>query len=123
MDCFLKLAFFVKFQVIAAMNPCPCGHFGDLQKACTCAPAVVTKYQKRISGPLLDRIDIHIEVSRVDYEKLSGIGWERRRNPFEPEYKLHAIFNLSVFQIPNHRILWQMPTWRRGDTAIFQVTG
>ena len=52
--------------------PCPCGHFGDTQKACTFAPAVVTKYQKRISGPLLDRIDIHIEVPRVDYEKLSG---------------------------------------------------
>ena len=54
------------------MNPCPCGHFGDPQKACTCAPAVVTKYQKRISGPLLDRIDIHIEVPCVDYEKLSN---------------------------------------------------
>jgi magnesium chelatase family protein len=54
------------------MNPCPCGWFSDPQKACTCAPAVVTKYQKRISGPLLDRIDIHIEVPRVDYEKLSG---------------------------------------------------
>lgn len=54
------------------MNPCPCGYYGDTQKACTCAPAVVTKYQKRISGPLLDRIDIHIEVPRVDYEKLSG---------------------------------------------------
>ena len=52
--------------------PCPCGHFFDTQKACTCAPAVVTKYQKRISGPLLDRIDIHIEVPRVDYDKLSG---------------------------------------------------
>jgi len=54
------------------MNPCPCGWFNDPQKACGCAPAVVTKYQKRISGPLLDRIDIHIEVPRVDYEKLSG---------------------------------------------------
>ncbi|MBL8079930.1 MAG: ATP-binding protein [Anaerolineales bacterium] len=54
------------------MHPCPCGYYGDSQKACTCAPAVVTKYQKRISGPLLDRIDIHIEVPRVDYEKLSG---------------------------------------------------
>ena len=43
-----------------------------LKKPCTCAPAVVTKYQKRISGPILDRIDIHIEVPRVDYEKLSG---------------------------------------------------
>lgn len=54
------------------MNPYPCGYFGSSQKPCTCAPAVVTKYQKRISGPLLDRIDIHIEVPRVDYEKLSG---------------------------------------------------
>ena len=54
------------------MNPCPCGWLNDPQKACGCAPAVVTNYQKRISGPLLDRIDIHIEVSRVDYENLSG---------------------------------------------------
>jgi magnesium chelatase family protein len=54
------------------VHPCPCGNFNDAQKPCTCAPAVVTKYQKRISGPILDRIDIHIEVPRVDYEKLSG---------------------------------------------------
>ena len=53
-------------------HPCPCGFYGDSQKPCTCAHALVTKYQKRISGPLLDRIDIHIEVPRVDYEKLSG---------------------------------------------------
>ena len=52
--------------------PCPCGYFGDTIKPCTCAPSVVTKYQKRISGPLLDRIDIHIEVPRVDYQKLSS---------------------------------------------------
>ena len=54
------------------MNPCPCGWLNDAQKACGCASAVVTKYQKRISGPILDRIDIHIEVPRVDYEKMSG---------------------------------------------------
>ena len=67
-----SLTFSANFQLIAAMNPCPCGWLNDPQKACGCAPAVVTKYQKRISGPLLDRIDIHIEVPRVDYEKLSG---------------------------------------------------
>jgi magnesium chelatase family protein len=67
-----SLTFSANFQLIAAMNPCPCGYFGDAQKACTCAHSAVTKYQKRISGPLLDRIDIHIEVPRVDYEKLSG---------------------------------------------------
>ncbi len=53
------------------MNPCPCGYYGDSVKPCTCSPSVITKYQKRISGPLLDRIDIHIEVPRVEYEKLS----------------------------------------------------
>ena len=67
-----SLTFSANFQLIAAMNPCPCGYFSDPQKPCTCAPAVVTRYQKRISGPLLDRIDIHIEVPRVDYEKLSS---------------------------------------------------
>ncbi len=53
------------------MNPYPCGYYGDPVKACTCSPSTVTKYQKRISGPLLDRIDIHIEVPRVAYEKVS----------------------------------------------------
>ena len=52
--------------------PCPCGYYGDSLKPCACTHATVTKYQKRISGPLLNRIDIHIEVPRVDYEKLSG---------------------------------------------------
>ncbi|GJQ51688.1 MAG: Fis family transcriptional regulator [Anaerolineaceae bacterium] len=67
-----SLTFSANFQLMAAMNPCPCGYYGDSQKPCTCAQGVVTKYQKRISGPMLDRIDIHIEVPRVDYEKLSG---------------------------------------------------
>jgi magnesium chelatase family protein len=53
------------------MNPCPCGYYNDPVKECTCSSSIVTKYQKRLSGPLLDRIDIHIEVPRVDYEKLS----------------------------------------------------
>jgi magnesium chelatase family protein len=67
-----SLTFSANFQLIAAMNPCPCGYYGDTLKPCICAPMVVTKYQKRISGPLLDRIDIHIEVPRVDYQKLSS---------------------------------------------------
>ncbi len=66
-----SLTFPANFLLIAAMNPCPCGYFGDPLKPCTCSSAIVTKYQKRISGPLLDRIDIHVEVPRVEYEKLS----------------------------------------------------
>ena len=66
------LTFPASFQLIGAMNPCPCGYYGDPVKACTCAMGTVTKYQKRISGPLLDRIDIHVEVPRVEYDKLSS---------------------------------------------------
>src|SRR5262245_57840376 len=54
------------------MNPCPCGYHGDSEKNCTCSANVVARYQKRIRGPLLDRIDIHVDVPRVNYEKLSG---------------------------------------------------
>ncbi len=66
-----SLTFPANFQLIAAMNPCPCGYAGDPVKECTCSNQVITRYQKRISGPMLDRIDIHIEVPRVDYDKLS----------------------------------------------------
>jgi magnesium chelatase family protein len=66
-----SLTFPANFQLIAAMNPCPCGYYGDPVKPCTCSSGTVAKYQKRISGPLLDRIDIHIEVPRVAYDKLS----------------------------------------------------
>ncbi len=66
-----SLTFPASFQLVGAMNPCPCGYYGDPVKPCTCSNMVVSKYQKRISGPLLDRIDIHIEVPRVEYEKLS----------------------------------------------------
>ena len=66
------LTFPANFHLVAAMNPCPCGYYGDPTKECTCAPSMVTRYQKRISGPLLDRIDIHVEVPRVPYEKLTG---------------------------------------------------
>jgi magnesium chelatase family protein len=59
------------FVLLGAMNPCPYGYYGDPIKPCTCAPSAVTKCQKRISGPLLDRIDTHVEVPRVDYQKLS----------------------------------------------------
>jgi magnesium chelatase family protein len=67
-----SLTFPANFMLVAAMNPCPCGYYGDPVKPCTCSNMVVSKYQKRISGPLLDRIDIHIEVPRVEYEKLSS---------------------------------------------------
>jgi len=65
------LTFPARFMFVAAMNPCPCGYYGDPVHECTCSMSTISRYQKRISGPLLDRIDIHIEVPRVDYNKLT----------------------------------------------------
>ncbi len=65
------LTFPANFTLIAAMNPCPCGYFGDPRRACSCAPGAIGRYQKRISGPLLDRIDIHLDVPRIPHEQLS----------------------------------------------------
>ncbi len=62
------------FCLVAAMNPCPCGYYGDLYRACTCTPTNVQKYQKKISGPLLDRIDLHIEVPRLSEDELMQTG-------------------------------------------------
>jgi len=66
-----SLTFPAKFILVAAMNPCPCGFSTDPEKECTCTPIEIARYQKRISGPLLDRIDIQIEVPRVKLEKLT----------------------------------------------------
>lgn len=60
------------FQLIAAMNPCPCGFYGDSKKSCSCPPYQVLRYRQKISGPILDRIDIQIEVPRIPYDELSG---------------------------------------------------
>ena len=67
-----SLTFPSNFMLIAAMNPCPCGYYGDPERQCTCSIGAIQRYRKRISGPLLDRIDIHIEVPRVNYDKLSN---------------------------------------------------
>lgn len=66
-----SLSFPAQFILVAAQNPCPCGYLGDPGKSCICTPTQIIRYQKRISGPLLDRIDLHIEVPRIKYEKLA----------------------------------------------------
>ena len=60
-------------MLVGAMNPCPCGNYGDPVKPCVCSESTVSRYQRRISGPLLDRIDLFVEVPRVDFEKLSSL--------------------------------------------------
>lgn len=68
----LSVTYPANFMLVCAMNPCPCGHFSDPEKECLCGTMVVQKYMTRISGPLMDRIDLHIEVPAVKYRDLAG---------------------------------------------------
>ncbi|MFC1900269.1 YifB family Mg chelatase-like AAA ATPase [Chloroflexota bacterium] len=66
-----SVMFPASFMLIGAMNPCPCGYYGDPFRQCTCPPSLVSRYQRRISGPFIDRVDIFIEVPHIDYDKLT----------------------------------------------------
>jgi magnesium chelatase family protein len=66
----ISVTFPSRFMLAAAMNPCPCGYFGDPKRECHCTPPMIQRYVSKISGPLLDRIDIHIEVPAVKYKEL-----------------------------------------------------
>ena len=66
-----SVTFPASFMLVAAMNPCPCGYYGDPFKECKCSSGEISRYHKRISGPLLDRIDIFVDVPHIDYEKLA----------------------------------------------------
>ena len=68
----MSIDFPASFQLIASMNPCPCGYFNHPEKECTCSPIMVQKYLNKISGPLLDRIDLHVEVTPVPFSELSS---------------------------------------------------
>jgi len=72
------VTFPARFQLVAAANPCPCGHLGDRQRTCTCTPTSVQRYRARLSGPLIDRIDIQIQVPAVPWRELSA---DRRGEP------------------------------------------
>ncbi len=67
-----NLSFPAKFILVAAMNPCPCGFLNDAEKNCICSPGQIINYKKKISGPVLDRIDLHVEVPRIKFEKLTA---------------------------------------------------
>ena len=69
----IALDFPASFMLIASMNPCPCGYFNHPEKECTCGPGIVQKYLSRISGPLLDRIDLHVEVTPVAFNELTSV--------------------------------------------------
>jgi len=73
-----------RFMLVASLNPCPCGYHGDRLRGCSCSPQTIRKYLSRVSGPLLDRIDIHVEVPRLPYEDMS------RHSPAEPSVAIRA---------------------------------
>lgn len=67
-----SVAYPAQFVLVAAMNPCPCGYSGDSTHQCTCTPNMINRYRSRVSGPLLDRIDLHVDVPAVPYKELTG---------------------------------------------------
>lgn len=98
-----SVTFPANFAMVAAMNPCPCGYYGDPIRQCKCSSGEISRYHKKISGPLLDRIDIFIDVPRVDYEKLTddikGEDSEKVKNRVEKarqiQLKRFDIYNLT----------------------------
>ena len=93
-------------MLIASMNPCPCGYYGSKDKNCSCTEKQISRYINKISGPMLDRIDIHIEVDAVDYQKLQNTGKEesseqirqrvnKARKIAQERYKSYGIYSNS----------------------------
>ncbi|MCQ3931532.1 MAG: magnesium chelatase [Chloroflexi bacterium] len=113
----VALTFPASFMLIAAMNPCPCGYLGDPVHRCTCSDSMIRNYQKRISGPLLDRIDIHLDVPRVDYDKLTDArrgepsahvqnrvetARARQRERFKNSPRLHSNADMGASEIRDY---------------------
>ena len=85
-----------QFLMIAASNPCPCGYFGDAKKQCTCLPGMISRYQKRISGPILDRIDIHVDVPSVETQKLVDDKNQNREKSFDIQKRVQNARNIQL---------------------------
>jgi len=83
-----KVTYPSSFMLVCAMNPCKCGYFGDPSRQCTCTPQAISKYLERVSGPLLDRIDIEIELPSVSFDEISG-----KTAPGEPSSEIRARVN------------------------------
>jgi len=106
-----------EFMLVAAMNPCPCGYFGDLKRECRCGPVQVQRYRQRISGPLLDRIDLHIEVPAVEYRDVASQraeessaairervvrARERQQERFRNDSKVNCNARMATRQLKQH---------------------
>lgn len=85
-----------QFILVAASNPCPCGYFGDPKRACTCLPGMISRYQKRVSGPIMDRIDLHVEVPSVETQKLVGKDDVKRELSKSVQKRVQAARNIQT---------------------------
>jgi len=94
----ISLTFPARFMLAAAMNPCPCGYFGDPVHACRCTDIDIERYRSRISGPLLDRIDIHLEVPAVAYRDLVGAGAEEPSATIRQRVELARVLQRERFR-------------------------
>lgn len=93
-----------QFLLVAASNPCPCGYFGDTKHPCTCLPGMISRYQKRISGPILDRIDIHIDVASVETQKLVDDNNQNREKSATIQKRVQAARNIQLNRFKNFKI-------------------
>jgi len=85
-----------QFLLVSASNPCPCGYYGDPKRACKCLPGAISRYQKRVSGPILDRIDIHIDVPSVETQKLVGKDETKKETSKEIQKRVQAARDIQT---------------------------
>lgn len=95
-----SITFPANFLLVGARNPCPCGYYGDPQHACNCTPNQIQRYQSRISGPILDRIDIHVDVPRVDFDKL--LADERAESSLDIRRRVEAARDRQIQRFEDH---------------------
>lgn len=99
------LLFPAKFILVAASNPCPCGYYGSSDKKCRCLPGQIERYRKRVSGPILDRIDLHIEVPAVKVEKLTSDVKEKTKNSKEIKKEVQKARNFQTKRFKGTKII------------------
>lgn len=91
-----RITFPSKFMMVAAQNPCPCGYLGDKTHECKCSASQIIKYQKRVSGPMLDRIDLHLDLPAVKLEKLANSDSEKRESSREIKKRVQRARDLQL---------------------------
>lgn len=99
-----RITFPSKFMLVAAQNPCPCGFLGDKTHACHCTASQILRYQKRVSGPMLDRIDIHLEVPAVKVEKLTAGDNVKRETSAQIRKRVQKARDIQLKRFKNTKI-------------------